>query len=113
MDQAGHAGPGESVSDLHAGVQPEGGGHDPAAPGQNPAHAEGKLSVRLAFPHTPLDSDHLSSHVTVKPVFPSHRFITPNHKSDLDTTPRTPTPFKNAMEKYGPLRPLVRQSHIF
>lgn len=33
-------------------------------------------------------------------------FITPNHKSDLDTTPRTPTPFKNAMEKYGPLRPL-------
>uniref|UniRef100_A0A674E595 V-myb avian myeloblastosis viral oncogene homolog-like 2b n=1 Tax=Salmo trutta TaxID=8032 RepID=A0A674E595_SALTR len=33
-------------------------------------------------------------------------FITPNHKSNLDTTPRTPTPFKNAMEKYGPLRPL-------
>ncbi|XP_051528249.1 myb-related protein B-like isoform X2 [Myxocyprinus asiaticus] len=33
-------------------------------------------------------------------------FITPNNKSDLDTTPRTPTPFKNAMEKYGPLRPL-------
>lgn len=53
MDQAGHAGPGEPVSDLHAGVQPEGGGHDPAAPGQNPAHAEGELSVRLCVPsHT-------------------------------------------------------------
>uniref|UniRef100_A0A6Q2ZHC2 V-myb avian myeloblastosis viral oncogene homolog-like 2b n=1 Tax=Esox lucius TaxID=8010 RepID=A0A6Q2ZHC2_ESOLU len=33
-------------------------------------------------------------------------FITPNHKSNLETTPRTPTPFKNAMEKYGPLRAL-------
>uniref|UniRef100_A0A4W5QTJ7 V-myb avian myeloblastosis viral oncogene homolog-like 2b n=1 Tax=Hucho hucho TaxID=62062 RepID=A0A4W5QTJ7_9TELE len=34
------------------------------------------------------------------------KFITPNHKSNLDTTPRTPTPFKNAMEKYGALRPM-------
>ncbi|MEQ2194199.1 hypothetical protein XENOCAPTIV_025320, partial [Xenoophorus captivus] len=34
-------------------------------------------------------------------------FVTPNHRSDLCTTPRTPTPFKNAMEKYGPLQPLV------
>ncbi|KAG7278630.1 hypothetical protein CRUP_031925 [Coryphaenoides rupestris] len=34
-------------------------------------------------------------------------FITPNHKSELCTTPRTPTPFKNAMEKYGPLQPLA------
>lgn len=36
-----------------------------------------------------------------------HRFITPNHKSELCTLPRTPTPFKSAMEKYGPLQPLV------
>lgn len=36
-------------------------------------------------------------------------FITPNHKADLDRTPRTPTPFKNALEKYGPIRPLVRK----
>ena len=40
-------------------------------------------------------------------VLYSCRFVTPNHKSDLCTTPRTPTPFKNAMEKYGPLQPLV------
>lgn len=35
------------------------------------------------------------------------RFVTPNHKSELCSTPRTPTPFKNALEKYGPLQPLV------
>ncbi|XP_028667934.1 v-myb avian myeloblastosis viral oncogene homolog-like 2b [Erpetoichthys calabaricus] len=33
-------------------------------------------------------------------------FITPNHNSEMHTTPQTPTPFKTAMEKYGPLRPL-------
>lgn len=26
----------------------------------------------------------------------------------MDNTPHTPTPFKNALEKYGPLKPLVR-----
>lgn len=43
-------------------------------------------------------------------VWGSHfvgRFVTPNHKSELCSTPRTPTPFKSAMEKYGPLHPLV------
>lgn len=35
------------------------------------------------------------------------RFVTPNHKSELCSTPRTPTPFKSAMEKYGQLHPLV------
>lgn len=39
-------------------------------------------------------------------------FITPNHKSDLCTTPRTPTPFKNAMEKYGPLQPLPQTPNL-
>ncbi|KAM6980794.1 v-myb avian myeloblastosis viral oncogene homolog-like 2b [Aplochiton taeniatus] len=39
-------------------------------------------------------------------------FITPNHKSDMYTTPRTPTPFKNAMEKYGPLQPLPQTPHL-
>ncbi|KAJ7998536.1 hypothetical protein DPEC_G00205930 [Dallia pectoralis] len=39
-------------------------------------------------------------------LYPNSVFITPNHKSNLETTPRTPTPFKNAMEKYGPLRAL-------
>ncbi|KAM4588888.1 v-myb avian myeloblastosis viral oncogene homolog-like 2b [Odontesthes bonariensis] len=39
-------------------------------------------------------------------------FVTPNHKSDLCTTPRTPTPFKNAMEKYGPLQPLPQTPNL-
>lgn len=39
-------------------------------------------------------------------------FVTPNHKSDLYTTPRTPTPFKNAMEKYGPLQPLPQTPNL-
>ncbi|XP_054883011.1 v-myb avian myeloblastosis viral oncogene homolog-like 2b [Poeciliopsis prolifica] len=39
-------------------------------------------------------------------------FVTPNHKSELSTTPRTPTPFKNAMEKYGPLLPLPQTPNL-
>ncbi|XP_045932372.1 v-myb avian myeloblastosis viral oncogene homolog-like 2b [Micropterus dolomieu] len=39
-------------------------------------------------------------------------FVTPNHKSELCTTPRTPTPFKNAMEKYGTLRPLPQTPNL-
>lgn len=42
----------------------------------------------------------------------SHRFVTPNYKSELCTLPRTPTPFKSAMEKYGPLQPLVSSSRF-
>ncbi|XP_060086922.1 myb-related protein B isoform X1 [Heteronotia binoei] len=33
-------------------------------------------------------------------------FVTPDQKYVADNTPHTPTPFKNALEKYGPLRPL-------
>ncbi|XP_077191498.1 myb-related protein B isoform X2 [Paroedura picta] len=33
-------------------------------------------------------------------------FVTPNQKYIADNTPHTPTPFKNALEKYGSLRPL-------
>lgn len=35
------------------------------------------------------------------------RFVTPDQKYKADNTPHTPTPFKNALEKYGPIRPLV------
>lgn len=35
------------------------------------------------------------------------RFVTPDQKYVADNTPHTPTPFKNALEKYGPIRPLV------
>lgn len=36
------------------------------------------------------------------------RFVSPDQKYSMDNTPHTPTPFKNALEKYGPLKPLVR-----
>uniref|UniRef100_A0A1A8S5Z6 Myeloblastosis oncogene-like 2 n=1 Tax=Nothobranchius rachovii TaxID=451742 RepID=A0A1A8S5Z6_9TELE len=39
-------------------------------------------------------------------------FVTPNHKSEICTTPRTPTPFKNAMEKYGALHPLPQTPNL-
>ncbi|KAK7898975.1 hypothetical protein WMY93_019828 [Mugilogobius chulae] len=39
-------------------------------------------------------------------------FVTPNYKSELCTTPRTPTPFKNAMEKYGALQPLPQTPNL-
>ncbi|CAL1608765.1 unnamed protein product [Knipowitschia caucasica] len=39
-------------------------------------------------------------------------FVTPNCKSEYCTTPRTPTPFKNAMEKYGPLQPLPQTPNL-
>ncbi|XP_043946073.1 myb-related protein B isoform X2 [Protopterus annectens] len=39
-------------------------------------------------------------------------FITPNNKTALETTPRTPTPFKNALEKYGPMKPLPQTPHL-
>lgn len=35
------------------------------------------------------------------------RFVTPDQKYSMDNAPHTPTPFKNALEKYGPLKPLV------
>lgn len=35
------------------------------------------------------------------------RFVTPDQTYVVDNTPHTPTPFKNALEKYGPIRPLV------
>lgn len=30
----------------------------------------------------------------------------------MDNTPHTPTPFKSALEMYGPLKPLFQTSHL-
>ncbi|XP_058143107.1 myb-related protein B [Dasypus novemcinctus] len=38
-------------------------------------------------------------------------FVTPDQKYSVDT-PHTPTPFKNALEKYGPLKPLPQTPHL-
>ncbi|KAJ8778155.1 hypothetical protein J1605_013871 [Eschrichtius robustus] len=39
-------------------------------------------------------------------------FVTPDQKYSRDSTPHTPTPFKNALEKYGPLKPLPQTPHL-
>ncbi|XP_053430092.1 myb-related protein B isoform X2 [Nycticebus coucang] len=39
-------------------------------------------------------------------------FVTPDQKYSRDNTPHTPTPFKNALEKYGPLKPLPQTPHL-
>ncbi|XP_069808899.1 myb-related protein B [Dendropsophus ebraccatus] len=39
-------------------------------------------------------------------------FVTPNHKFIGDNAPHTPTPFKNALEKFGSLKPLPPTPHL-
>lgn len=55
---------------------------------------------------TPLHRDKTPLHQK----YPS--FVTPDQKYSMDNTPHTPTPFKNALEKYGPLKPLPQTPHL-